>query len=57
MKIDEHDCGHKTKMAARPIYDKNTYKFEQNLVCIIKDYKSLPAVDLDLFYGKVKFCN
>ena len=23
MKINEHDAGHMTKMAAKPIYDKN----------------------------------
>ena len=26
MKINEHDAGHMTKMAATPIYDKNTSK-------------------------------
>ena len=27
MKINEHDAGHMTKMAATPVYDKNPSKF------------------------------
>ena len=64
---------HMNKMAAMPIYDKNPFKVflplnqwnnfnetwyvasgttaNQNLL------KLLPWVDLDLFFGKVKFCN
>ena len=45
MKIHEHDAGHMTKMAAKPIYGKNLQKsspelvdqFPWNLVCCILD--------------------
>ena len=46
MKINEHDAGHMTKMAATPIYDKILQKsstpepidrFPRNLVCSIGD--------------------
>ena len=45
--------GHMTKMAAMPIYFKETWheaSMAQVLQCV---YKSLPCDDLDLFYGKV----
>ena len=72
MKIYWHDGGHITKMAALPIYGKKPSKiftpelvdwFPRNLVCCIGDscpsylFKWWSWVDLDLFYGKVKFGN
>ena len=73
MKINEQDAGHMTKMAATPIYDKNTSKVffsgTDGPISIETWYVALgtpadhslnklwPWVDLDLFYDKVKFGN
>ena len=73
MKIHPHFAGHMHKMAAMPIYGKNTLKIflpgttgqilmklcmknqRPNSFIICANYYLW--VDLDLFYGKVKFCN
>ena len=73
MKIYWHDGGHITKMAAMPIYGKNPSKnlplrnwwtdFHKTwYVALVTPahhslFKWWPRVDLDLFYGKVKFGN
>ena len=73
MKMYRHDAGRMTKMAAMPIFGKNSSKILllQNRWTDIHEtwyeasvtpaYHSLfkwwPWVDLDLFYGKVKFGN
>ena len=72
MKIHQHFAGHMTKMAAMPIYGKNTLKIffpgttGQILMKLCMKhqtpkpfiiYANYDWVDLDLFYGKVKFCN
>ena len=64
--------GHMTKMAAMPIYGKNlknlllqnqksydleTWHVASGTQALQSLYKWLPWVDLDLFYGKVKFGN
>ena len=72
MKIHHDNAGHMTKMAAMLIYSKNTLKIfypgTTGLILMklcmklhrtkpfIFFFKLLPFVDLDLFYGKVKFC-
>ena len=73
MKIHEHSAGHITKMAAKPIYGKSPSKlfFSENRWTNFHEtwyvafgstahyrlFKWCPWVDLDLFYGKVKFGN
>ena len=73
MKIYRHVAGHMTKMAATPIYGKKTFKnlLLQNRWTDFHEtwyvasmtpanhslFKWWPWVDLDLFYGKVKFGN
>ena len=73
MKIYWHDVGHMNKMAATPIYGKNPSKsltlwnrwtdFHKTwYVALVTPthhnlFKWWDWVDLDLFYGKVKFGN
>ena len=69
MKICRHDAGHMTKMAATPIYGKNPSKIFHSgtngpiwyVALVTPPHHNLlkwwPWVDLDLFYGKVKFGN
>ena len=73
MKIWWHDASHMTKMAAMPIYGKKPFKnlLLQNWQADFHEtwyiasgtpahhslFKWWPWVDLDLFYGKVKFGN
>ena len=73
MKIYWHDAGHMTKMAAMPIYGKNPSKIffsgtggpiskKPWSVALVTPahhglFKWWSWVDLDLFYGKVKFGN
>ena len=64
-KINWHDVGHMTKMAAKPIYVMNLSKyspepldrFARNFVCsiYIKPIIVCPWIDLDIFDIKVKF--
>ena len=69
MKIYTNELDHMTKTAAMPIYDK-TFKIvsfrtngpmELYLVCSIwypnttKIVQTMTLVDLDLFYGKIKY--
>ena len=72
-KFCSRHVGHMTKMAAMPIYGKNPSKifFPRNRWPIFHQtwyvasgtpahhslFKWWPWVDLDLFYGMVKFCN
>ena len=64
-KFCSQHLGHMTKMAATPIYGKNTSRIffpgtgrpiSTQLQPIIVCSNDDPGVDLDLFYGKVKFC-
>ena len=70
MKIYWHDAGHMTKMDPMPIYGKKPFKnlplwndFHKTwYVALVTPahhnlFKWWPWVDLDLFYGKVKFGN
>ena len=73
MKIYWHDGGHITKMAAMPIYGKNPSKIflsgtgglistKLGMSVLVTPahhnlFKWWPWIDLDLFYGKVKFGN
>ena len=73
MKIHEYDSGHMAKMAVLQIYCKYTFKnllsknhlanFDETWYEALETqalyllFKLRPWVDLDLFYGKVKFCN
>ena len=69
MKIHQHNAGHMTKMAAMPntleIFFQGTAGLILMKLCM-KHQKPKPFIfcsnydpgfDLDLFYGKVKFCN
>ena len=51
MTIHQDNAGHMTKMAAMPMYAAS----ETYALFIL--FKLRPLIDLDLFYGKVKFCN
>ena len=69
MKIHLHDAGHMAKMAAMPIYGKILITliifFPETVGQIpiklgmkhLGLFKLRLWVDLNLFYGKVKFCN
>ena len=68
LKIHEHDAGHMTKMATKPIYGKQPFKNLSRTGGLFSTklgmYLGLQpiifcsnGVDLDLFHGKVKFDN